>query len=104
MKASQNNAAKTEKEQRLLHGFTLIELLVVIAIIAVLASLLLGAISKSKASAYSVKCKSNLRQLSIATALYIGDHGVYPYIGMITNNEASGPGNTWWWLGYAGYL
>ena len=60
-------------------GFTLVELLVVMAIIAVLASLMLPALSKSKQRARVTKCLSNLHQIGIAFELYVEDaEGHFP--------------------------
>jgi prepilin-type N-terminal cleavage/methylation domain-containing protein len=71
------------------HGFTLIELLTVIAIIAVLAAILLPALSKARSRSQGIFCLNNTRQLTLAWQLYADDHeGLLPYNLVMTATSA----------------
>ena len=90
-------------------GFTLIELLVVIAVIGILAAIFLPALARSKAVAKRIHCVGNLKQLALATHLYVDDNADrlpsgFDYAHSLSISNRDGDRHFWTWLLWDGYL
>ncbi len=80
-------------------AFTLIELLVVISIIAILAAILFPVFAQAKASAKQAVCLSNMRQIGMATKLYLGDNDDN-YFPVLRHEDMPGFAPQTTWIGY----
>jgi prepilin-type N-terminal cleavage/methylation domain-containing protein/prepilin-type processing-associated H-X9-DG protein len=98
MKQNDASAVSIRMGFRSRAGFTLIELLVVIAIIAILAALLLPALSRAKQKAWTTSCNSNLHQIGLAMRMFADEHGdLYPQSGgtIYWNPNVDAANNSW---------